>query len=262
MVRRKYNNIFFYLGVLIIWQLVYHLGVNVFKIWKGYFFPNPLSVSKSLVHLLMEGVLSQAILCSLRRAICGFFFALSVGVIIGILMEINFYLKSSILPILVGGQSIPSICWVPFAILWFGLRESAIIFVVFMGCVFSIIISINNAIEEVPAIYAQVAKTMGASRKNILIRVLLPAACPGFVSGLKQSWSFAWRALMSGEVLYSCSGLGYILVMGRELADINQVMAIMLAIILVGMLIDKLIFSNILYILLKKRGLCKTGKES
>jgi NitT/TauT family transport system permease protein len=260
MIRRKYNTMYFYFGVLIIWQLVYHLGVNVFEIWKGYSFPNPAAVLNSLFHLSKEGVLLQAILCSLRRATWGYIFALSIGVAIGILMEINAYLKRSILPILIGGQSIPSICWVPFAILWFGLQESAIIFVVFMGSVFSVILSINNAIEEVPNIYTKVAKTMGASRRNILVRVILPAACPSFVSGLKQSWSFAWRALMSGEVLYSCSGLGYTLIMGRELADINQVMAVMIVIIFVGMLIDKLIFSNILCILLKKRGLSETRK--
>lgn len=260
MIKSKCNNMFFYFGMLIIWQLVYHLGVNVFGIWKGYSFPNPVAVFNSLFHLSKEGALTRAILSSLGRAFGGFVLALGIGLIIGILLEINSYLKRSILPILIGGQSIPSICWVPFAILWFGLRDSAIIFVVFIGSVFSVVLSINNAIEEVPVIYIKVAKTMGASKRNILMRVILPAASPSFVSGLKQSWSFAWRALMAGEVLYSCSGLGYTLIMGRDLADINQVMGVMIVIIIVGMLIDKLIFSTILNILLKKRGLYNIRK--
>lgn len=255
MIRHKCRGMYFYIGLLILWQVIYQLGVNVFEIWKDYSFPNPAAVFYSLIRLSANGSLFLAVFYSLRRAIIGFILALSLGIIVGILMEVNFYLKTNLKPILIGVQSLPSICWVPFAILWFGLRESAIIFVVFIGTVFSVVLAIRDAIGGVPAIYVKAAKTMGASKKDILMRVMFPAALPSFASGLKQSWSFAWRALMSGEVLSSCSGLGYTLMMGRDLADINQVMAVMIVIITVGVLIDKLIFSNILKKLLNKRGL-------
>lgn len=165
------------------------------------------------------------------------------------------YLNRNLKPLLMGIQTLPSICWVPFAILWFGLAEKAIIFVVVMGSVFSVSLAIENSIRNIPVIYTKVAKTMGAGRKDILLHVVLPAALPGFVSGLRQSWSFAWRALMSGEVMSSFIGLGYVLMLGRDLADINQVMAVMIVIIIVGIIIDKFVFSIAENRMLKKRGL-------
>ncbi len=252
MIRRKCRSICFYIGLVIIWQLVYHLGVNVFEIWKEYSFPNPISVFDSLYHLTADGSLSRAVIYSLRRAVFGFFLSICIGGIVGILMEISTCLKTNLKPMIIGVQSLPSICWVPFAILWFGLKESAIIFVVFIGSIFSVVLAFINAIEGVPEIYVKVARTMGASKRDILIKVMFPAAFPSFLLGLKQSWSFAWRALMSGEVLSSCCGLGYTLMLGREWADINQVMAIMIVIIIVGTVIDKLLFANILNRLLYK----------
>lgn len=255
MIRRKCRDLVFFLSLIVFWQLAYYLGVKVFEAWKDYVFPNPIAVLASLLHLIDDGGLFLAVFYSLRRAILGFILALILGVIVGILIEANSYLKRNLKQILMGMQSLPSICWVPFAILWFGLEESSIIFVVFMGTVFSVTLAIGDAIRGVPTIYIKVAKTMGASKRDILIRVMLPAALPNFASGLKQSWSFAWRALMSGEVLSSCSGLGYTLMMGRNLADINQVMAVMVVIIIVGILIDRLVFTKILNKLLIGRGL-------
>ena len=143
----------------------------------------------------------------------------------------------------------------PFAILWFGLNESSIIFVVVMGSVFSISLAVESGIKEVPPIYIKAAKTMGVTPANMYTKVIFPAALPSFVAGLKQAWSFAWRALMSGEVMSASVGLGYTLMIGRDLADINQVMTVMLVIVLIGIVIDKGIFSSVENYLLKKRGL-------
>jgi ABC-type nitrate/sulfonate/bicarbonate transport system, permease component len=245
-IRGKCIDMLFYLVLLMLWQLAYYLGVDVWKAWKGYSFPNPYAVLSSLLHLAEDGRLFVAVFYSLRRASLGFILALTLGLLVGISIAVNSYLKRNLKPILMGLQSLPSICWVPFSILWFGLGESSIIFVVFIGTIASIAMAIEDAICGIPIIYIKAAKTMGASKYDILLRVQLPAALPSFALGLKQSWSFAWRALMSGEVLSSCIGLGYTLMLGRDFADINQIMAVMVVIVLVGILIDRLVFSNII----------------
>ena len=124
-----------------------------------------------------------------------------------------------------------------------------------MGSAFGIAIAIESGIKNVPPIYIKAARTMGVDSFQLYARVIFPAALPAFVSGLKQGWSFAWRALMSGEVMSASMGLGYTLMVGRDLADINQVMTVMLVIILIGILIDKGIFTQIEMRILKKRGL-------
>ena len=124
-----------------------------------------------------------------------------------------------------------------------------------MGAAFGIAISVDNAIKNIQPIYVKAALTMGASKSQLYRRVILPAALPELVSGLKQGWSFAWRALMAGEVMTTSIGLGQTLITGRDLADINQVMLVMLVIVIIGILIDKCIFSVIEKHLLKKRGL-------
>lgn len=125
----------------------------------------------------------------------------------------------------------PSICWLPFAILWYGLNESSIIFIIVIGSVFSIAISVESSIKNINPIYIKAAKTLGAKGRRIYIDVILPASMPGFVAGMKQGWLFAWRALMAGEMLSATTGLGQILIMGRDLSDISQVIVIMLFII-------------------------------
>ena len=124
-----------------------------------------------------------------------------------------------------------------------------------MGSAFGIAIAIENCVKNVPPVYIRAAKTMGVNTFQLYHDVIFPAALPSFIAGLKQGWSFAWRALMSGDVMSASIGLGYTLMVGRDLADINQVMTIMLAIVLIGVLVDKGLFSTLEYRILKKRGL-------
>lgn len=149
----------------------------------------------------------------------------------------------------------PSICWVPFAILWFGLGESSIIFVVVMGSLFSVATTFESSIKNVKPLYIKAARTMGISEKKLFFKVIIPASIPSIVIGMKQSWAFAWRALLSAEVMSATIGLGQLLIMGRNLADINQVVLIMIIIVFIGILFDKLIFSSIEKSVLKKNGM-------
>lgn len=249
------NSLLFLLLLLLLWQIVYTLGTGVLGWWKPYALPSPVGVAESLGKMTRSGTLLKAMSYSIRRVILGFAVSLAIGGVLGLVISSTDYFNRNLKPLLTGIQSLPSVCWVPFAILWFGLGESSILFVIVIGSTFSVSLAIENAIRTVPPIYVKAAQTMGAGKMQLYCDVIWPAALPGVLAGLKQSWSFAWRALMSGEVMSAYVGLGYTLMAGRDMADINQVTAVMLVIILVGVLVDKVIFSNLEQYVLRKRGL-------
>lgn len=253
--RRLAGSILFLIGLIAAWQLLYVAATDWFAWAKPYAVPHPAGVVKSFQTLLANGTLFAAAGKSMLRVLAGFFISVIVGVLFGILVIRSEYFARNLKPLLLGIQTLPSICWVPFAILWFGLSEGAIIFVVVMGSVFSISLAVESGIREVPPVYIKAAKTMSVTGVKMYTKVIFPAALPSFVAGMKQAWSFAWRALMSGEVMSASVGLGYTLMMGRDLADINQVMTVMLVIILIGIVIDKGVFTSAEHYLRKKRGL-------
>ena len=248
------NALFFALLVLL-WQLLYTAACDWFSWAKPYAIPSPVGVVECLSRLLTNGTLLAAIASSLLRVLAGFILSVLLGTALGALIVVSEYLANNLKPLILGIQTLPSICWVPFAILWFGLTERAIIFVVIMGSAFGIALSVESGIKSVPPLYIRAARTMGLSSHRLYRKVIFPAALPSFVAGLKQGWSFAWRALMSGEVMSASMGLGYTLMVGRDLADITQVMTIMLVIICIGILIDKQIFTRVENHILRKRGL-------
>ncbi len=253
--RKAMGSILFLILLIAFWQFLYVAATDWFEWAKPYAVPHPFGVVESVKKLLANGTLVAAVLKSMLRVLTGFLISVVIGVLFGILIIQSQYFARNLKPLLLGIQTLPSICWVPFAILWFGLNESAIIFVVVMGSVFSISLAVESGIREVPPIYIKAAKTMGVTGSKMYTKVIFPAALPSFVAGLKQAWSFAWRALMSGEVMSASVGLGYTLMIGRDLADINQVMTVMLVIILIGIVIDKGIFSSVENYLLRQRGL-------
>lgn len=243
--------------LILVWQLFYWLSVDWFALCKPYSVPSPLGVGERFLELCSDGTLFTAIGNSLIRGIAGYAIAVAVGLALGLLINHFRYLQKNLKPIVLGIQTLPSVCWVPFSILWFGLSTKAILFVVVMGTAFSIAISVDNAIKNVQPIYIKAALTMGAGKRQLYWHVIFPACLPELVSGLKQGWSFAWRALMAGEVMTTSIGLGQTLIMGRDLADIDQVMLVMLVIIVVGIIIDRCIFTVIEKRILTKRGLWK-----
>ena len=241
--------------MIIIWEAVYKIGVDILGIWKFYTFPSPIAVFKTLVGLIADNTLGIAILASLKRIILGYSISVVLGVIIGLTIVRFKYLDENLSPLVLGFQTLPSICWLPFSILWFGLNESAIIFVIAVGSTFAVAISIESGIKNVNPLYIRAAKTMGASGFKIYWNVIIPASLPNFIMGLKQGWSFAWRALMAGEMLSATKGLGQVLMVGRDLADISQVVAVMVVIIVLGLAVDKLIFAPVEVNIRQKWGL-------
>ena len=160
----------------------------------------------------------------------------------GLLLGRSRLVQTTLGPMVMGLQALPSICWLPLALLWFGLGEKAILFVVVMGALLSITLSTADGVRNTPPLYLRAARTMGASGFALYSRVVLPAAFPSIVSGMKLGWSFAWRSLMAGELLYISLGLGQALAMGRELNNMSQVIAVMILIVVIGLAVDRMVF--------------------
>lgn len=247
--------ILFLIGFVALWQGSYVVLVDWLGLYKAYAFPSPVGVVERFFSLMESGTLTEAIGNSLLRGVEGYFIAVLIGAVLGMALYHFSFFKKTLRPFILGVQTLPSVCWVPFSILWFGLSEQAILFVVVMGSAFSIAISVDNAMQHVPPIHEKVALTLGANKRQLYGKVIFHACLPELVSGLKQGWSFAWRALMAGEVMTTSIGLGQTLVTGRDLADINQVALVMVLIIVIGILIDQCIFSALERHLLAKRGL-------
>ncbi len=228
-----------------IWELVYKLGVDVLSIWKSYTFPSPIDVFKSLYFLAIDNTLAIAVSASMKRLIVGYLLSVVIGLSLGLFIVRYKYIGENIKALLLGLQTLPSICWLPFAILWFGLSEKTIIFVIAMGSIFAISIATEGAISNVYPLYIKAAKTMGAKGPKLYMHVVIPASLPSIVAGMKQGWSFAWRALMAGEMLAVTKGLGQVLMVGRDLADISQVVAVMIVIIVIGLFLDNIVFGKI-----------------
>lgn len=247
------KQVVFYIVLLGLWQTLFLFGVAL-GWWKSYAFPTPLGVWEALETLMQQNTLLPAVGFSLRRAWIGYLISAGAGLLLGFLLSRVKVLRETVKPLILGLQTLPSVCWVPFAILWFGLKESSIVFVIIVGSAFSIAIAADSAIRNVNPLYIKAAKTMGAREWNLYGRVIFPASLPALISGLKQGWSFAWRALMAGEVMSASVGLGQTLMLGRDLADINRVMLIMIVIVIVGVVIDRLVFTLIEDKLLKRIG--------
>jgi len=239
------SKVLFYIGLIALWEISYQIGVNWLEIWKPYAFPSPVNVYRSIVFLISNNTLPIAIMTSMKRILIGYTTSILIGSLIGVLIVSFKYLDRNLSPLILGLQTLPSICWLPFAILWFGLNENAITFVIAIGSTFAIAMSIESGIKNVNPLFIRAGRTMGSSGYKLYRHIIIPAALPNIVTGLKQAWSFAWRALMAGEMLTATKGLGQVLMWGRDLADISQVMAVMIVIILLGLLVDKLVFSTI-----------------
>src|SRR5256714_5588415 len=232
------RRIAFFILLLAIWQVLAMSGV-----WPAYLFPGPLAVFNALVDGFQSGQFLQASLVSLQRLAIGYGISLVIGVVLGLLIGRVRLLEETVGSLILGLQALPSVCWLPLAILWLGLSEQAIIFVVVMGALFSITLGVDAGVKNTPPIYLKAARNLGARGVALSAQVILPAAMPAILNGLKQGWTFAWRSLMAGELIYFSLSLGNLLQTGRDLNDASQVMAVMVVIIVIGVTIDRLVFA-------------------
>jgi NitT/TauT family transport system permease protein len=224
-----------------IWQLVYLLGI-----WPQVSMPSPAMVAESFAGLLQDFTLIKSIGMTMYRLVIGFTISIIIGISVGLAMVKFPGFGKTMSSFAVGLQSFPSVAWVPFAILLIGLNDLGILFVVIMSSVFSVMMSTYSGIRNIPPLYIQASRNMGAKGFSLFRYVMIPAATPSLLVGIKQAWSFAWHALIGAEILIAASvGLGHILLVGREFQLMDQIIASMISIFAIGLLFDRIMFSKL-----------------
>lgn len=243
-----------FIVVLLAWQFYVSLGLR-----RRDLVPGPLDVLGSLGALWGEGTAQEAVWTSLQRGIMGFAISIVVATPIGLLLSQVRVLRRAFGPLISGLQVLPSVAWVPAAIIWFGLTDATVYFVMFMGAIPSIINGLIAGVDQIPPQYRRMGQILGASRWEMAVNVVLPAALPGYVGGLKQGWAFSWRSLMAAEIIAMGGslgfGLGSLLEQGRQLSDMGIVMSAILIILFVGILVELMVFAPVEKRLLRGRGL-------
>ena len=231
----------FYALIVIAWQ-----GLDSADIWPDNIFPSPFEVVEDLAYGVADASLFFGIGTSLLRLVIGLAIAIGGGLVLGIFMARVETVNQTIGSLVLGLQSIPSVAWVPLAILWFGLTDAGIIFVTAVGAIFAVTINTYTGVKNINPSYIEAARNMGAKEGQLVTSILIPAAFPYIISGFKQGWAFAWRGVIGAELLFSFLGLGFLLNVGRQLNDVSQVIAIMLVIMGIGIIAEGLIFKKIM----------------
>jgi NitT/TauT family transport system permease protein len=233
----------FFVALILLWQWAFDQ-----KIWSPVLVPSPRQVASYLKGAVEDGTLGRSTFITMRRLLTGYFVGIIGGLPLGLLTARWTVFRDTLGTTALGLQTLPSVCWVPLALLWFGQTEAAMLFVVVMGTLWSVIIATETGVRNVPPIFRRAALTMGSKRLHIWLKVILPAALPFIVSGMKQGWAFAWRSLMAAEIFVTILtgfGLGQLLHFGREQQAMEQVIGIMIVIVVIGLLVDKIFFSPV-----------------
>ncbi|MEU6367950.1 ABC transporter permease [Streptomyces sp. NPDC046931] len=240
--------------VLVVWQ-----ALISFEIVDPTKLPSPADVGTEFKNAWMEGKLLGYIWTSVSRGLLGFLFALAIGTPLGLLVARVKFVRAAIGPVLSGLQSLPSVAWVPPAVIWLGLNNSMMYAVILLGAVPSIANGLVSGIDQVPPLFLRAGRTMGATGLKGAWHIVLPASLPGYLAGLKQGWAFSWRSLMAAEIIASSPdlgiGLGALLENGRNVSSMSMVFEAIFLILFVGIAIDLLIFSPLERWVLRSRGL-------
>ena len=235
------------------WQLVVWSG------WKPeWVLPGPLPVLGELGRGLCSGELLSALATTGRRALTGFALATVIGVLVGSLVARVRLLRLAFGSLVTGLQTMPSIAWFPLAILLFHVSERAILFVVVLGAAPAVANGVIAGADNVPPLLLRAAAVLGAKGLRLHRHVVLPASLPSVVTGLKQGWAFAWRSLMAGELLVIVANrpsIGVQLQVARDFADARALLATMILILILGVVVDALVFGAVERAVRRGRGL-------
>lgn len=260
MIRRTLASALFFFSLLVLWEAIACSG----KI-SSVLVPRCEQIADYLWQALYDGTLFVAIRTTLRRLLIGYVVGFCIGIPLGFLSAQYRLVHNTIGLLALGLQTLPSVCWVPVAVLWCGQTELALLFVVVMGSLWSLIITTECGVHTTPHIYKRSASTMGSHGIHMWLHVTLPSSLPYLIGGMKQGWAFAWRSLMAAEifvtVLTTDFGLGQLLHYGRDLNAMDQVFGVMLVIVLIGLLVDRTLFSPLEAFLLHRWGTTTSMKS-
>ncbi|CAN7190554.1 MULTISPECIES: ABC transporter permease [unclassified Paenibacillus] len=230
----------FLILLLIIWEL----GFRIFD-W-GWKFPSPLQTFQAFYDGFAHGHLLNAIGASLRRLLISFALSIGIGTILGYLFARYRYFDETFGFVVVALQTVPSIAWLPFAIIWFGLNDTSVIFITTIGATWTMSMASRTGIMNISPIHLRAAQMLGTgSGYRLFFQVQLPAAFPHWITGIRVAWAFAWRALVAGELIAKGVGLGQMLQDGRGLGDTATILCVVIIIAVIGTISDHFCFKQL-----------------
>ncbi|WP_068777016.1 ABC transporter permease [Paenibacillus sp. FJAT-26967] len=244
---------------LVILLIAWEAGYRIFD-W-GWKFPSVLQTLDAFRIGFTEGQLLEATFSSLKRLLIGFSISLVVGTLLGFLFARYRILDDTIGFLVVALQTVPSIAWLPFAIIWFGLTDTSVIFITALGATWTMAMSSRTGILNIPRIYLKAAQTMGVGNGlRMFWQIMVPAAFPHLINGVRVAWAFAWRALVAGELIARGVGLGQMLQDGRNLGDTAMMLCIVIIIAVLGTISDHFFFKRLEDTILVRYGLASGSK--
>jgi NitT/TauT family transport system permease protein len=223
--------------VWIIWELIHLSG------WKKLVLPGPGVTLSNLWAQAQTGLLWHAIGDTLERAVIGYALALVIGTVVGLLVARIPPLRAAVGSLITGLQTMPSAAWIPFAIILFGLNTSAIMFIIVMAAAPAIANGLIAGVDYTPPLLLKAGKVMGLRGLSLNRYLILPAALPTFVAGMKQGWAFTWHALLTAELLVLVAGepsIGVLFQADQDQTDMPSTIAIMIVILIFGVIVDVL----------------------
>jgi NitT/TauT family transport system permease protein len=223
--------------VWVVWELIHLTG------WKKLVLPGPGVTLANLWDQLQTGLLWHAIGDTLERVVIGYALSLVIGTVLGLLVARVKPLRAAVGSVITGLQTMPSAAWIPFAIILFGLNTSAILFVIVMASAPSIANGLIAGVDYTPPLLLKAGRVMGLRGVGLTRYLILPAALPTFVAGMKQSWAFAWHALLTAELLVLVAGepsIGVLFQADQDQTDMPSTIAVMIVILILGVAVDGL----------------------
>ncbi|MDQ0214866.1 NitT/TauT family transport system permease protein [Oikeobacillus pervagus] len=248
--QRVIKQIVFYVLFIVIWEMSVRAGG-----WGPDIMPKPTDVWEALIQGFIDKTLIYDLGASFQRLLIGLTIALILGTSLGILLAKSQTADDTLGSLILALQSVPSIVWLPLAIMWFGLNEKAVIFIVVLGGTLVMTINMRIGIKNVSPLYIKAAQTMGSSGFDLFIKIIFPASIPYAVTGARLAWAFAWRALMAGEILSTGPGLGYTLKYASDFGNMSLVIAVMILIGVIGTIVDLLFFQRVEKNVMRRWGL-------
>jgi ABC-type nitrate/sulfonate/bicarbonate transport system permease component len=240
-----------------VWQ-----ALSSLNIWPPVLFPSPLQVFSAFVADIKSGALPKALSVSLVSLSWGFLIGAAVALPLGYLMGLNRASRNFFDPLVNLLQAIPGLAWIPFAILWFGLGQGAVIFIIVMSVFFPILHNLLTGIRLVQPVLVEASQTLGASRWAIIVHVIFPSTLPNLMTGIRLGIAFGFRSLVGGEMIASTDGIGYQIFNAQQYFQSARIVVGMLAIGIVWLLLDRLVLRPIEVHTTMRWGLMREGIEN
>ena len=240
-------------GLLVIWWVAAALTSSPSL-------PSPATTWTAFTRGMSDGTIPDAAFKTLIRLLFSFALAIAIGTLIGVGLALNEFARRAIRPIVVALQITPFIAWLPLAVVWFGATERAVVFVTIVGAFPSMTLATMSAMRQVPPLLRRAGRTLGADGWPLYRHVIFPAALPGYIGGLQQAWGFAWKALMAAELIVAAAGaVGLGQLLARSQRDVPTLLAALAVIVVIGVLVDYLIFNRLDRRVRRRRGLLIEG---